>query len=241
MADLRVTDTKGYLLYREVEPVQPYPRIDPQQPHDEKPRGQEQTREKKDGQPRRRFVAMRQLIDRLKEVGQIERITYPALLKELGSIGVGHADRELFDLLKAHQVPPEGLNHLAAQIRNLIATPDVGFGLPLDAEHNVLPYFSRGLAMVQLCYLHLELLPGQEGPMLVDTIARDGSFRCGTRYLQAEFHPHVKAQYDSALNVDIRIMVAVGEMDEENRRAILFERTPGVFALYTDKQISLSI
>jgi hypothetical protein len=36
-------------------------------------------------------------------------------------------------------------------------------------------------------------------------------------------------------------MVAAGEMDEENRRAILFERIPGVFALYTDKQISLSI
>lgn len=241
MADLRVTDTKGYLLYREVEPVQPYPRIDPQQPHDEKPRGQDQARGKKDGQPRRRFVALRQLIDRLKEVGQLERITYPALLKELGDIGVGHADRELFELLKAHQVPSEGLNHLAAQIRTLLAIPDVDFGPPLDIEHNDLPYFSSGLSVVQLRYLHLELLPGQEGPVLVDSIARDGSFHCGTRHLQVEFQPHVKTQYDSALNVDIRIMVAVGEMDEESRRAILFERTPEVFALYTDKQISLSI
>ena len=241
MADLRVTDTQGYLLYREVEPVQPYPRIDPQQPHDEKPRGQDQAREKKDGQPRRRFVAMRQLIDRLKEVGQLERISYPALLKELGTIGIAHADQELFELLQAHQVTAEGLNHLAGQIRSLMATPDIGFGPPLDAKENVLPYFSRGLAVVQLRYLQLELLAGQEGPLLVDAIARDGSFRCAASYLRVEFQPQVKAQYDSALNVDIRIMVAVGEMDEENRRAILFERTPGVFALYTDKQISLSI
>ncbi len=241
MADLRVTDTKGYLLYREVEPVQPYPRIDPQQPHDEKPRDQDQAREKKDGQPRRRFVAMRQLIDRLKEVGQLERIAYPALLKELGNVGVGHADKELFDLLQAHQVTIDGLNHLAAQIRALMATHDVGFGPPLDAEHNVLPFFSSGLSEVQLRYLHLELLPGQEGSVLVDVIARDGSFRCATRHLQVEFRPQVKAQYDSSLRVDMRIMVAVGEMDEENRRAILFERIPGVFALYTDKQISLSI
>ncbi|MBD1400798.1 hypothetical protein [Pelovirga terrestris] len=241
MADLRVTDTKGYMLYREVEPVQPYPRIDAQQPHDEKSRGQDQAREKKDGQPRRRFVAMRQLIDRLKETGQLERIAYPELLKELGNVGIAHADRELFDLLQTHQVTIEGLNHLAAQIRALMATPDVGFGPPLEAEHNVLPYFSRDLAVVQLRYLHLELLAGQEGPHLVDAIARDGSFRCATRHLQVEFHPQVKAQYDSSLIVDLRMMVAVGEMDEENRRAILFERTPGVFALYTDKQISLSI
>lgn len=94
---------------------------------------------------------------------------------------------------------------------------------------------------MQLRFLHLELLPGQEGPMLVDAIARDGSFHCAARHLQVEFNPQVKAQYDSALEVDIRIVVAVGEMDEENRRAILFERSPGAFALYTDKQISLSI
>src|SRR6056297_118664 len=241
MADLRITDTQGYLLYREVEPVQPYPRIDPQQPHDEKPRGQDQTREKKDGQPRRRFVAMRQLIDRLKEIGQLERVDYPTLVKDLGTIGIAHADKELFELLQTHQVTIEGLNHLAVQIRALIASPDVGFGPPLDAGHNVLPYFSSGLAVVQLRYLHLELLPGQEGPLLVDAIARDGTFRCATRHLQVDFQPQVKAQYDSSIEVDLRIMVAVGEMDEESRRAILFERSPGVFALYTDKQISLSI
>jgi hypothetical protein len=241
MADLRVTDTQGYLLYREVEPVQPYPRIDPQQPHDEKPRGQDQAREKKDAQPRRRFVAIRQLIDRLKEFGRFERINYPALVSELETIGVAHADRELFELLQFHQVPTAGLHHLAAQVRARITTPDVGFGPPLDAEHNVLPYFSRGLSVVHLRFLQLELLPGQEGSMLIDAIARDGSFRCATRQLQVEFKPQVKIQYDSALNVDIRIVVAVGEMDEAKRRAILFERTPGVFALYTDKQISLSI
>lgn len=241
MADLRVTDTQGYLLYREVEPVQPYPRIDPQQPQDEKPHRQDQAREKKDMQLRRRFIAMRHLIDRLKEFGQLERINYSTLVNNLGNIGVAHADNELFELLQAHQVPTEGLNRLAAQIRPLIGNPDIGFGPPLEVEQNVLPYFSRGLSVVQLRYLHLELLPGQEGPVLVDAIARDGSFRCATRRLRVEFHPQAKTQYDCALEVDIRIMVAVGEMDEDKRRAILFERFPGVFALYTDKQISLSI
>jgi hypothetical protein len=241
MADLRVTDTHGYLLYREVEPVQPYPRIDPQQPHDEKPRGQDQARGKKETLLRRRFFAMRQLIERLKDFGQFERISYPALVSELGNIGVARADKELFELLQTHQVPAAGLNHIASQVRNLMTTPDIGFGPPLDAEHNFLPYFSRGLAVVQLRFLHLELLPGQEGAELVGAIARDGTFRSATRNLQVEFKPQVKAQYDSALEVDIRIMVAVGEMDEEHRRAILYERTPGVFALYTDKQISLSI
>lgn len=241
MANLRVTDTQGYLLYREVEPVQPYPRIDPQQPQDEKPRGQDQPREKKDAQPRRRFVAMRQLIDRLKELGQLERINYPALVEDLGNIGVAHADKELFALLQAHQVPAAGLNHLAAQMRALMTSPDVGFGPALEAEDNILPYFSRGLAVVHLRFFRLELLPGQEGSVLVDAIATNGSYRCATRHLQVDFQPQVKAQYDSALTVDIRILVAVGEKDEENRRAILFERSPGVFALYTDKQISLSI
>lgn len=184
---------------------------------------------------------MRQLIERLKEYGRFERINYFTLLNNLGNIGVAQADKELFELLQAHQVSAPGLNHLAAQIRPLIVTPDIGFGPPLDAEHNILPYFSKGLSVVQLRYLHLELLPGQEGPLLVDAITRDGSFYCATRYLQVKIHPQVKAQYDSVLEVDIRIMVAVGEMDEENRRAILFERSPRVFALYTDKQISLSI
>ncbi|MFO7766172.1 MAG: hypothetical protein R6V33_07050 [Pelovirga sp.] len=241
MADLRITDTQGYLLYREVEPVQPYPRIDPQQPHDETPRGQDDSRGKKDEMARRRFVAMRSLIDGLKKIGRIERIDYQSLINELTKKGITAAEQELFDLLSAQQIPPEGLARLAEQIREQMTRADVSFGSLLTEKSNFLPYFSNGLAAVQLCYRDLELLPGQEGPLLIDAIAGEGLYRCATGYLQVEFYPQVRAQYDSALNVDIRIMVAAGEKDEENRRAILFERTPGVFALYTDKQISLSI
>ena len=241
MANLRITDTQGYLLYREVEPVQPYPRIDSQQPQDENPRGQDGSRAKKDEMSRRRFVAMRGLIEGLKNIGRIERIDYHSLIKELITKGIGAAEQELLELLRTHQVPPEGLAHLAGQVRDRIASPDVSFGSLLAEEYNFLPYYSKGLLEVLLCYPDLELLPGQEGPLLIEAIAADGLYRCATRHLQVEFRPQVKTQYDSALEVDIQILVGVGEVDEESRRAILFQRSSEVFALYTDKQISLSI
>ncbi len=241
MANLRISDTQGYLLYREVEPVQPYPRIDPQQPQDESPRSQDESRAKKEELARRRFVAMRGLIDGLKNVGRIERIDYNALVNELINKGVGVVEQELLDLLRAHQIPSAGLTHLAEQVRDRITSPDVTFGPLLTADHNFLPHYSKGLSEVQLCYRDLELLPGQEGPLLIEAIVGDGRYSCATRYLQIEFRPQVRIQYDSALEVDIRILVGVGEVDEESRRAILFQRSAGVFALYTDKQISLSI
>ena len=241
MANLRITDTQGYLLYREVEPVQPYPRIDPQQPQDESPRSQDESRAKKEELARRRFIAMRGLIEGLKNIGRIERVDYQTLINEITQKGIGVAEQELLDLLRTHQVPAEGLAHLAGQIRERIASPDVSFGSLLTEEYNVLPHYSKGLSEVQLRYRDLELLPGQEGPLLIETIAGDGLYRCATRHLQVEFRPRVRSQYDSALEVDIHILVGVGEVDEESRRAILIQRSSGVFALYTDKQISLSI
>lgn len=241
MTNLRVTDTQGYLLYREVEPVQPYPRIDPQQPQDERTRNQDESRAKKDDMARRRFVAMRALIERLKTVGRIERIDYHALVSELTKVSIGIAERELFDLLRKQQVPNDGLGHLAAQIRDRIAAPELSFGPLLTADRSILPSYSQGLSEFLLCYSGLELLPGQEGPLLIEAIGGDGLYSCAAGQLRVEFRPQVRTQYDTALEVDIRILVGVGEMDEANRRAILFERSSGVFALYTDKLISLSI
>lgn len=241
MTNLRVTDTQGYLLYREVEPVQPYPRIDSQQPPDEQSRNQDEARAKKDDMARRRFVAMRVLIEGLRTVGRIERVDHSTLIGELAQAGIGVVEGELFDLLRAHQVPIEGLAHLAEQIRDRIAAPEVSFGPLLTAERSFLPHYSRGLSEVQLRYPGLVLLPGQEGPLLLETIAGDGLYSRTAGQLRVEFRPQVRTQYDSALEVNIRILVGVGEVDEANRRAILFQRSPGIFGLYTDKQISLSI
>lgn len=241
MSNLRISDTHGYLLYREVEPVQPYPRIDPQQPQDEKPRNREEPRSQKEELTRRRFIAMRSMIEGLKKRGRIARVDYSTLVSDLAQIGVGFAEKELLDLLRTHRVTPEGLSHLSEQILRLIATPDLGFGPTLEEAHNFLPHFAPGLSEVHLRYLKLELLPGQEGPLLVEAISGDGLYRCATRHLQMECRPLVKTQYDSALELNIHIVVGVGEVDEANRRAILYQREPSSFALYTDKQIDLSI
>lgn len=241
MANLRVTDTQGYLLYREVEPVQPYPRIDPQQPPDEKLRNREDSRPKKDEPARRRFVAMRHLIEGLKDGGTIVRVDYATLVRDLGLIGLTLIEGELFDLLRSRRVLTEGLMHLNRQLHDMPVTMDPHFALPLAEERGLLPCFVPGLCEVVLESRPLELLPGQEGPLLLEALAAEGYYRCVAHQVQLECRPLIRFQYDSAIELKIQLLVGAGEMDDAGRRAILYRRSPGVFALYTDKRINLSI
>lgn len=238
---LRVSATRAYRLYREVEPLQPYPRIDAQQPR------QEQLPATSEGQAtavpagRRRFGAMRKLIAGLKESGRILHVDYQTLSGEFHQIGTALGNTELIALLRSHQVTPAGRNHLKRQLRRKTGPDDVVVGPALVETNNFFPLFVSGLREFHLRYDKLELLPGQEGPLLLDALARDGEFRCTTQQLQLEFRPLVKVQYDTAVELEISVIVGVGEIDDAGRRAILYQRAAASYGLYTDKPLDLTI
>ncbi len=238
---LRVEDFQAYRPFLEVEPVQPTRRVTPQRPRDEYPPEQRDGREYRDERARRRFVAMRELIEGLKGSGRILRVDYQTALTELVEQGRAIAEKELSDCLRAVKVTAEGMAHLARQLRQPARLPELEFGAQLDELSNYFPIYIRGLSEFYLGFAGLELQPGEEGPHLVDAISSDGSYRYATKRLRLICRPQVKTQYDSALELDIRVLVGAGEIDEDNRRAILYQRGDNEYALYTDKQINLSI
>lgn len=239
--NLRVEDFQAYRPFREVEPVLPTERVTPQRPRDEYPPEHREGREYHDERARRRFIAMRDLIGGLRESGRIVRVDYQTALAELTQQGVAIAESELSDCLRTLKVRPEGMEHLAQQLRQAASLPELEFGAQLDEMNNYFPVYIRGLLEFYLRFSRLELLPGEEGPLLVDAISSDGSYRYASKRLRLICRPQVKAQYDSALELDVRVLVGVGEVDEDNRRAVLYQRDEADYALYTDKQISLSI
>ncbi|MFO7578059.1 MAG: hypothetical protein R6W66_10070 [Pelovirga sp.] len=241
MSKLRVSETRAYRLYREVEPLQPYPRIDAQQPREEQTPAKKEVQTAPVPHARRRFGAMRKLIAGLKESGRILHVDYQTLTRELHQIATAISSRELIALLQQHRVSAAGRNHLKRQLRQRSGPDDVVIGPALVESNNVFPLFVSGLRECQLRYDKLELLPGQEGPQLLDAIAREGHFRCATQSLQLLFRPLVKVQYDTALELDVNFIIGVGEVDDAGRRAILYQRTATNYGLYTDKQINLTI
>jgi hypothetical protein len=241
MTKLKVGHLHGYHPYAEVEPVQPYPRIDPQQSRDEEQRRQSSGRGERDDFVQRRFWAMRQLIERLKSEAKIVRVDYAQAATELTEQGLILAERNLVEQLLEFKLAPREIEALMQQIRQGEVLPELQAGPPLRAERELFPIFEAGMSEYNLCLQALQLDPsaavlqlGAEGETEGRLVREKGRLRFDFQLLPAA------AKGRSPL-LTIEILVAASEIDDNGRRAILYQRPDGNYLLYADKRIDLSI
>ena len=235
--NLRVSGVHGYQLYREVEPVPAYPRIDPQQPRDEKPQPQLEQRADKDDQVTRRFKAMQTLIDELTEAAGITRVDYLTTETELNDLGLSIAENELIEQLLELKISLEEIDKLFQQIRQQHKVPNLGAGHDLAEADNFFPVFIAGLSEYNLRFQNLQIQTDHKIQRMVDSLEKNGRFMTDKNRLRLDF----QKEGDNLLQLEISVLVAVSEVDEGGRRVILYQRPNQSYALYADKQIDLSI
>jgi hypothetical protein len=239
--NLRVGGTHGYQPYREIEPVPPYPRVDPQQPKNQYPRQQSERRSDKDDHTRRRFRAMRKLIDELREFSGVTRVDYLTTETELKDLGLAIAEEELVEQLLQLKVSLSDLEELLQQIRQGTVSPVLGSGDILSDTNNFFPVLVAGLSEYNLLFQNLQLRSDHKPEYIIKQIENEGQFTAEKNRLRLNFYNPKPPAEVATLQLDISILVAVSEVDEAGRRVILYQRADESYALYADKQIDLSI
>jgi hypothetical protein len=240
--NLKVSGTYGYQPYREVEPVPPYPRIDPQQPRNEYPQQQsEEKRLDKDDHAQRRFRGMRELIEKLQKSSGMIRVDYLTTETELNDLGLAIAEKELIEQLLQLKIPLEGIDGLFQQIRHRPATPDLGAGHDLSETDNFFPVFVAGLSEYNLRFQNLQVQVDQNCNQIVENIEKNGRDVFEKNRVRLDFLRATAPEDIAILQLNISILVAISEVDEAGRRVILYQRPNQSYALYADKQIDLSI
>ncbi len=239
--NLRVGGTHAYQPYREIEPVPPSPQINQQQPRSEYLHQQSEPRADKKDHAQRRFRAMRNLIDQLKETARITRVDYFTAETELNNLGLAIADKELIEQLLELNFSLEEIDGLFQQIRQKPTTPDLEAGHKLSETNNFFPVFIPELFEYNLCFQKLQVLSGNTDGRIIENIEKDGRFVSEKNRLRLDFRQTAMPEEVEKRQLNIRILVAVSEVDEAGRRVILYQRPNQSYALYADKQIDLSI
>ena len=236
--NLRIGHTSAYQTYREIEPLTPYPRVDGHQPREEYPSSQQDRRGESDEPTRRRFRAMRRLIDEIKRTAQrIVRVDYSTAEQELLERGLWLLNRELPALLQHLQATPEERDDFLQQLHAQRGAAEFRTAEALTQDNGILPLFVPGLHEYTLCFppcqirfAGLNRAPGlqkdappslQRGPLtlIFQNSGATGDLLC---YLI--------------------VRVAVSETDDVGRRVLFYPQSErGCYSLYADKQINLSI
>ncbi len=239
--NLRVGGSHAYQLYREIEPVPPYPRVDPQQPKDEYPQQQREQRSDKDDHTRRRFRAMRKFIDELQESSGVSRVDYLTTETELKDLGLAIAEGELVEQLLGLKISLGEIEELFQQIRQGTVFPQLGSGQTLSEINNFFPVFVAGLTEYNLHFQNLKIHSDHHPEPIIEQIEKSGRFIAERNRFRFNFSSTRLPDKSTPLQLDISILVAVSEVDEAGRRVILYQRPNKTYALYADKQIDLSI
>lgn len=238
---LRVGGTHAYQAYREVEPVPPYPRIDPQRPRDEYPQQQSEPQIEKADPVRRRFTAMRNLIDELKKSAGLTRVDYFTAETELKGLGFSILENELLDQLLELKVSLEWIDHLLQEIRQSLTVSSLEAGHNLSESYNFFPVFIAGISEYNLSFKQLHVPYSHESVLIRENIDKQGHFISEKNRLRLDFREMPATENIDVLQLDISVLVAVSEVDDVGRRAVLYQRPNQSYALYADKQIDLSI
>lgn len=236
-AKLKIGHLTAYQPYPEIEPVQPSPRIDPQQPRDEQSRRQAYGRGQQEDQVRRRFMAMRQLIEKLKAKATIDRVDHATAETEMRNLGLYQADRQLREQQQALPLADQDLEQVLVGLRHEQMKTELQPGLALVAEKGLFPVFVPGLVQYDLSFEPL-LLNVRAGLPLSIAVRDEGLVVHEKGHLRCEFRPDPASDQ---LLLLVQVLVGASEIDDSGRRALLYQRTSDSYALYADKQIDLSI
>lgn len=230
-------------VQRDVAPVNPYPRIEPQQERQEGQRRQDQEKERSEKQSRRRFTAMRDLINELKTTAQISHVDFNTANRELINQGLSIAEEDLLAQLLHLKVPLGSIEDLSRQILQKTSNPLLISGRKLTPESELFPFYVEDLSEYLLRFEGLRVKMSQQHSDILDEINNNGRFVWTHDRLRLSFTRRslLPAVPGASLELTISIQVGAVEVDENGRRAILYRRPNGGYALYSDKLISVSI
>jgi len=240
----RVGTFKAADIHREVEPVKPYPRINPQQQRQDGYQQQDaEQRPDDNNKARRRFTAMRELIEEIKNQAQINRVDFNTANQELIDLGLLIAEEELISLLLQLNVPLAGIEDLTQQLRQQSISPTLVSGRNISSTSKLFPVFVENLAEYLMRFDDLLVTMGPQRSDIFDEINNDGRFVVEHNRLRLNFTrvAALPAVPGGALNLSISIQLGAVEVDENGRRAIFYQRPDQSYGLYSDKSISLSI
>lgn len=241
---IKVGSLKATDLYREVEPVSPYPRINPQQ---QRPEGYvrpvvERKPDKAD-QARRRFTAMRELIEKLKEFAPIVRVDFNTAHQEVCDKGLAIAEEELISQLLQLKVSLGSIDELVQQLQQKSSGLTPVSGRIITTSSKLFPVYVEGLSEYILRFDDLQVKIGEHQRGILEEINNNGRFVVEHNRLRLTFR-HVSSiptAVGAPLSLNISIQVGAIEVNETGRRAILYQRPNSSYALYSDKSINLSI
>lgn len=243
LEDIKKVSFKSANIHREVAPVKPYPRIDPKQPRQEGYPQQDIEKRPEEKSTRRRFTAMRDLIEELKGLAKISRVDFNTANQELIELGLAIAEEQLLTQLLHLKVPLAGIEELIRQIRQQSASPTLVSGRNISPDSELFPVFVEQLAEYLLRFDNLQVVVGSQFNEILDEINNNGRFvvehnRLRLNFTRVAMLPAISAD---PLNLTINIQVGAVEVDEDGRRAIFYQRPDQGYGLYSDKSISLSI
>lgn len=244
LEDVKKVNYNAGNIHREVAPVKPYPRIDPQQPRQEGyPQQDAEKRPGEDKSTRRRFTAMRDLIEELKDQALISRVDFNTANQEMVDLGLSIAEEELIAQLLLLKVPLSGIEELTGQIRQRSANPQLVSGRNIPSNSGLFPVFIEDLAEYVMRFADLQIAVGGQNNAIQDEIDKNGRCvfehnRLRLKFTRVAALPAIPGE---PLNLTISIQVGAVEVDENGRRAMLYQRPDKSYGLYSDKSISLSI
>lgn len=231
-------------LYREVLPVSPSLRINPQQHRQEDyPQPQEQRNPSQNRLARRRFTAIRELIEKLIAVAPIIRVDYNTANQELTDLGLSIAEEKLIDHLLRLKIPLDSIDDLVRQLQLRRSSPSLVSGRALSASAALFPVFVADLNEYLMRFDNLQIASSRNQSQLLDVINEHGHFLLEEgpmrlNFSRATLSPALKGD---PLNLTVSIRVGAIETDDNGRRAIFYQRLDQSYGLYSDKSISLSI
>jgi hypothetical protein len=232
-------------LLREIEAVSPYPRINSQQPGPEGyPRKSPDTAKKRDSHAQRRFMALRRLIDELRKLAQISKVDFATADVELRQQGMTIVDAELVLQLRRLYMPREGLDLLLGQIDRQRFSAGLGRGRKHSGTGSSLfPASTEGLSEYNLIFEQLQFRPGRLESRVKQQVQEEGLCIEQENRLRLIFSRAGQSRdiSNDLLKLTVEVELGVMESDEADRRAILYPRSQGIYGLYADKLINLSI
>lgn len=240
----RIGTLKPKELHREVAPVAPYPRINPQQERQEGySRQQQEAPFEEDRRVRRRFTAMRDLIDQLKKQTLITRVDFNTANQELIEQGLDIIQEGLIPLLLKLKVPLDSIDELVHQLQQRRSDPTLTSGQEMEAETDLFPIFVAHLAEYLLSFDRLQFSAGKQNHLLIDAIDNQGYYQVRHKRFRLNFSRPANAPELGWTTLELSVQVLVGtvEIDENGRRAIFYQRPDKSYGLYSDKTINLSI
>ena len=243
---IRANATLAPGMFREIEPISPYPRIDPHQPRrDDDPGQRSGSQQPQNDRARRRFMSMRELVEKLQETCQISRVDYSTAETEMHSQGLEIAEEELIGQLLQLKIPLTEIEDLFQQIRLQNSMIGLESGRILTSESFPLfPRSAEGLTEYSLNFPDLRVRVDRSETRIIEAINDHGRFTSDVDRLRLSFRrqlPGSDLTAEGQLALDIQVLVGASELDEAGRRAILYPRSATHFGLYADKLINLSI